>query len=179
VHAVKESGEELRRLLVDAAACGTQGKGYASDPGSFTLRIETPGVWSVTVEQQLDTPLLEPIAAALVGVQPVMTAPVYGVDRTGEGTVKVFHIPGGSELIRLEDFFVTINSDLELRLSTLPAPKTTDEIAGAPFVTVAPLKATVGSMNYPVPPNIDLGGYHSIVIWCEITRNAYAAASFA
>jgi hypothetical protein len=42
---------------------------------------------------------------------------------------------------------------------------------------VAPLKATVGSMNYEVPKDIDVSKYKSIVIWCEITRNAYAAAT--
>jgi hypothetical protein len=32
-------------------------------------------------------------------------------------------------------------------------------------------------MNYEIPRDIDVSKYQSIVIWCEITRNAYAAAS--
>ncbi len=56
-------------------------------------------------------------------------------------------------------------------------PKTTDDAVKAPFKVVAPLKATVGTMNYEVPKDIDVSKYQSIVIWCEITRNAYAAAS--
>jgi len=66
---------------------------------------------------------------------------------------------------------------LELRLSELASPRTTEEAAKAPFKVVAPLKATVGTMNYEVPKDIDVSKYSSIVIWCEITRNAYAAAS--
>ena len=42
---------------------------------------------------------------------------------------------------------------------------------------IAPLKATVWSMNYEVPRDIDISKYQSIVIWCEITGNAYPAAS--
>jgi len=85
-------------------------------------------------------------------------------------------MPDGTRLIRLEDFFVSINSDLELRLSESPGPKSTEEAVNAPFKFIAPLKATVGSMNYQLPKDVDLSKYSSIVIWCEITRNAYAAA---
>lgn len=38
------------------------------------------------------------------------------------------------------------------------------------------LKATVGNMNYEIQRDVDVSRYKSIVIWCEITRNAYAAA---
>lgn len=175
--ALNDSGGALKRPLGDSAACGAEGKGFASEPGTYTLRIDTPGAWELKVEQQVDSPLIESLDPALAGAQPAMTATLYGVDRQGEGTANVYRLPDGSQVIRLEDFYVTINSDLELRLSPLSAPKTTDEIAAAPFVTVAPLKATVGAMNYPVPASIDVSAYHSIIIWCEITRNAYAAAS--
>lgn len=59
----------------------------------------------------------------------------------------------------------------------LATPKTTEEAVDAPFKVVAPLKATLGSMNYEVPRDIDVARYRPIVIWCQITRNAYAAAS--
>ena len=68
--------------------------------------------------------------------------------------------------------FVSIDSDLEIRLSELPNPKTTEEAARAPYKVIAPLKATVGTMNYEVPADIDVSRYQSIVIGCEITRNA-------
>ena len=34
----------------------------------------------------------------------------------------------------------------------------------------------MGSMNYELPKDLDLDQFRSLVIWCEITRNAYAAA---
>jgi len=176
--AVKEAGEALKRPMADAAGCDDEGKGFASQAGRFALKIDTAGTWGVKVEQQVDSPLQEPETEAVSAGQILRTGAMHGVDRPGEGTAKLVRLADGSQVIRLDNFYTAINSDLEVRLSPLPDPRTTDEIAAAPFVTVAPLKATVGSMNYPVPPDFDLSGYQSIVIWCEITRNAYAAAQF-
>ncbi len=174
---VKDSGQPLKRPMADGAGCEQEGKGFAVETGRFTLKITTPGTWDVRIEQQVDTPLVEPPAPGLEGAEVLGRTTFYGVDRQGEGTATLYKMPDGSQLIRLEDFFVTLNSDLEIRMSPLPAPKTTDEIARSGFTNVAPLKATVGSMNYPVPPGVDLTKFRSIIIWCEITYNAYAAAA--
>jgi hypothetical protein len=177
VVAVNAAGQESRRKLADALSCPKDGEGFAADKGAQTLKVTTAGAWRVTVEQQVDTPLVEPAPAGLASAKVLGTAQVYDVDRDGEGTAKIYELPNGTRVIRLEDFFVSINSDLELRLSEQPNPKTTDEAIKAPWKIVAPLKATVGTMNYEVPKDIDVSKYQSIVIWCEITRNAYAAAS--
>jgi hypothetical protein len=174
---VNAAGQESRRKLADALSCPKDGEGYAADKGAQTLKVTTGGAWKATVEQQIDSPLIEPAPAGLASAKVLGTARVHNVDRDGEGTAKIYELANGTRLIRLEDFFVSINSDLELRLSELANPTSTDEAATAPFKVVAPLKATVGTMNYEVPKDIDLARYQSIVIWCEITRNAYAAAS--
>ena len=177
VVSVNAQGQESRRKIADALSCPTDGEGFSAEKGAQTLKVTTSGPWRLVVEQQVDVPLVEPAPATLASARVLGTAQVYDVDREGEGTAKIYELPNGTRMIRLEDFFVSINSDLELRLSELPAPKTTDEVTKAPFKVVAPLKATVGNMNYEVPPDIDVSRYKSIVIWCEITRNAYAAAA--
>ena len=174
--AVNAAGQESRRKLADALTCPKDGEGFAADKGAQTLKVATGGQWKAVVEQQVDIPLIEPAPAGLASAKVLGTAKVHDVDRDGEGTAKIYELPNGSRLIRLEDFFVSINSDLELRLSELADPKTTDEVVKAPWKQVAMLKATVGNMNYEVPSDIDVSRYKSIVIWCEITRNAYAAA---
>lgn len=174
---VNAAGQESRRKLADALTCPKGGEGFAADKGGQALKVATGGAWKATVEQQVDTPLIEPAPAGLPSARVLGTAKMYNVDREGQGTAKLYELPNGTRLIRLEDFFVSINSDLELRLSELPNPKTTDDAVKGPWKLVAPLKATVGSMNYEVPKDIDVSKYQSIVIWCEITRNAYAAAS--
>lgn len=174
---LKDSTQQLKRPLADGVGCEQEGKGFAVETGRFTLKITTPATWDIRVEQQVDTPLVEAPPPGIASAQTLGRTTFYGVDRKGEGTAILYKMPDGTQLIRLEDFFVTVNSDLEIRMSPLAAPKTTDEIARAPFSPVAPLKATLGSMNYPVPPNVDLTKFKSIVIWCEITHNAYSAAA--
>ncbi len=174
---VNSSGQESRRKLADALSCPKDGEGFSADKGTQSLKVTTGGPWRAVVEQQVDTPLIEPAPANLASAKVLGTAKVYNVDREGEGTAKIYELANGTRLIRLEDFFVSINSDLELRLSELSRPTSTDEVVKAPWKLVAPLKATVGNMNYEVPRDVDVAQYKSIVIWCEITRNAYAAAT--
>ncbi len=174
---VNAAGQESRRKVADALSCPADGEGFAADKGAQSLKVTTGGPWRAVVEQQVDTPLIEPAPANLASAKVLGTAKVYNVDREGEGTAKIYELANGTRLIRLEDFFVSINSDLELRLSELSRPTSTDEVVKAPWKLVAPLKATVGNMNYEVPRDVDVAQYKSIVIWCEITRNAYAAAT--
>jgi len=175
--AVNGAGVESKRKLADALTCPTDSQGFAADKGSQTLKVTTTGAWKVDVDQQVDTPLIEPAPAGLASAKVLGTAKLYNVDKSGEGTAKIYELANGTRMIRLEDFFVTVNSDLEIRLSELAAPKSTPEVEKAGFKVVAPLRATVGSMNYEVPKDVDPTKFKSIVIWCEVTRNAYAAAS--
>ena len=174
---LNSAGQESKRKLADALSCPKDGEGFSADKGTQSLKVTTGGAWKAVVEQQVETPLIEPAPANLSSAKLLGTAKIYNVDREGEGTAKIYEMPNGTRLIRLEDFFVSINSDLELRLSELPKPTSTDEVARNPWKLVAPLKATVGNMNYEVPRDVDVNQFKSIVIWCEITRNAYAAAS--
>jgi hypothetical protein len=177
--AAVENGKEARKKIIDAPTCPQDGTGYSTATGAVTLNVGASGPWSIHLEKQIDAPLVEPPPPGLEAAKLVATANMYDVDRHGEGTAKIYQLPSGDRVLRLEDFFVTINSDLELQLSGLAEPHSTDEIVAgyAGIVTVAPLKATIGSMNYTLPPDLDLGKFRSVVIWCEITRNAYAAAA--
>lgn len=172
------SGQALPRPLADAT-CPGEGTGYSVQTGTLALQVSGTGPWQMTVEQQVDTPLVEPPPPGMDSpdAQVLATAAMYDVDREGEGTVRIVSLPDGRRVLRLEDFFVSINSDLEIWLSEHPNPETTPEAASAGHHQVSFLKATVGDMNYELPPDVDLERYQSIVIWCELTSNAYAAAT--
>ena len=165
------------RKLAYALSCPSGGQGFSADAGRHSLKVTGDGDWRIDVEQQVDVPLLEPAGAAVSASSVVAQGKVYGIDKDGEGTARVHRQPDGALVLRLEGFYVSKNSDLEIRLSTLDAPISTGDVVAAPFKIVAGLKATVGNMNYDLPRDVDLAQYRAIVIWCEITRNAYAAAS--
>jgi len=68
-------------------------------------------------------------------------------------------------------------ADLELRMSTLETPHTTQEVIAARSELVAPMDVTAGSLNYAVPATVDPTQFRSLYIWCVPINSAYAAAT--
>jgi hypothetical protein len=107
----------------------------------------------------------------------VASGDFYDIDNTGTGTVDLYQLGDGSYALRLEDFFVTPNVDLEIRLSVLEEPQTSEEFLQAPNEIVRLMDVTAGSLNYPIPVGIDPTQFASVVVWCVPIDSAYAAAS--
>lgn len=67
------------------------------------------------------------------GAATVATGSFYNIDRTGTGNVTIYRQADGRYSLRLDDFFVSPNSDLEIRLSTCSmttvAPLPVDAVA--------------------------------------------------
>ena len=166
------------RPVVDAACPGAD-TGYGIRTGAVALEVTADGPWTMVVDQQVDIPLIEPPLPVLSapGTELVLTGSLYRIDQVGTGTVNIHRTGDGGHVLRLDDFFVTANVDLELRLSPLEAPRTTEEYMNAASVWVAPLDVTTGSLNFTLPPDVDPTQYRSIVVWCPIIDSAYAAAT--
>lgn len=168
-----------RRDLVPEQDCAEEQQGFSVAEGELALEVRADGGWTAVVEQQVDRPKDEPALPEMsaAGASVLSTGRFYGVDRTGEGSITVHRLPDGRHALRLSDFFVSINADLEIWLSKAREPRSTAQAAAADFVSVAALEATAGDLNVVLPAGTDPADYRSIVIWCEITRNAYAAAA--
>lgn len=169
---------DQRRPVVDTACPGAD-TGYGVRKGPVALQVTADGPWRLVVDQQVDLPLHEPPLPAMSapGTSKVATASLYRMDQVGTGTLDVYRFADGRYALRLDKFFVTANIDLELRLSPLEAPRTTEQFMNAPSVWVAPLDVTTGSLNFTVPPDVDPTKYRSVVVWCPIINSAYAAAT--
>ena len=143
------------------------------------MMIETTGRWTARVEQQVDVPLIEPPLKAMraSGASTIATGRFYRIDQVGRGRVTIYRLANGRHALRLTDFYVTANIDLEIRLSPLRKPRTTRQYLSAPARFVAPLDVTTGSMNFRVPAGVDPRRYRSVVIWCPLITSAYAAAT--
>jgi len=166
------------RPVVDAD-CGKGGTGYATRTGPLRLDVTAIGAWHLDVQQQIDTPLIEPSTPAMTaaGSTTVGTGSFYNIDKTGTGTVTIYHQVDGRYSLRLDDFFVSPNVDLQLRLSTLGAPHSSQEFNGAPSELVQTMDVTAGSLNYALPDGLDPTRFRSVVIWCPPVTSAYAAAT--
>lgn len=169
-----------RRPVLDAPCRGAPSDyGISSRTGPRTLRVVAEGAWRLEVEQQLDVPLDEPPLPEMVAPSAtvVATGDFYRMDQHGEGTITLYRLADGRHALRLDDFFVTANIDLEIRLHPLEAPRTTADYLAAPAPLAAPLPITAGSLNFVLPADLDPGAYRSVVIWCPIIASAYAGAT--
>ncbi|MEX2289055.1 MAG: DM13 domain-containing protein [Mycobacteriales bacterium] len=171
---VRAPGQQ--RPVLDTA-CPSSEPGYGIDTGSVRLEVSADGPWELHVEQQVEVPLVEPPLPGMGAPgAAVVSGSFYRVDQVGTGSATIYRLPDGRYALRLEDFFVTANVDLELQLSTLEAPRTTEQIRDARSPTLASLDVTAGALNFVLPAGLDPTRYRSLVIWCELTSNAYAAA---
>jgi len=159
--------------------CPGAADGFASGTGAIDLAITAEGPWTLQVQQQVDVPLDEPPLPAMVGAgaAPVATGSFYPIDQRATGAVTIYRQADGTYSLRLSDFFVTANSELEVRVSSLRAPRSSAEFAAAPSATIVKLDVTTGSLNFAVPPAIVPSDYGSVVIWCQAVESAYAAAT--
>ncbi|HUR22977.1 MAG TPA: DM13 domain-containing protein [Acidimicrobiales bacterium] len=166
------------RPLVDGA-CAAGGVGYGAGSGPIALQVTADGPWHLQIAQQLDTPLVEPPLPAMTapGASKVAAGSFYDIDKTGTGRVTLYRQADGGYSFRLEDFFVSPTADLELRLSGVEAPKSSEEFMRSPSELVVRMDVTAGSMNYPVPAGVDPTRFRSVVVWCAPISSAYAAAT--
>jgi len=166
------------RPVIDANCPGPE-TGYGTATGNVSLDVRAEGRWEMHVDQQVDVPLDEPPLPAMAapGAVRVSSGSFYRIDQTGTGTVTLYHLADGTYAIRLDDFFVTANTELEVKLSALEEPKTSAQFAGAPSALVSPLEVTVGSLNFILPADVDPTKYRSVVIWCRLINSAYTGAT--
>jgi len=176
VEARRPGGDVIGQPLVDTE-CPTEGRGFSVETGAFELAVEAEGGWELVVEQQVDVPLVEPPTPQMEKGEVIATGEIYDMDRSGEGTVEVYELDDGTHMLRLEDFYITPNVDLEIDVSELSEPKTTEEFDSAPYEEVTLMPVTTGSINYEIPESVDIMDWRSIVIWCEPLHLAYGGAT--
>ena len=153
--------------------------GYSIVTGKVQLSVTATGPWSITVDQQIDTPLEEPPLPAMAAAKVLGQGDFYNVEMKGSGTARVYQLADGSRALRLENFEVSSNTDLYVWVSTLATPKSSADAVGAPYVDLGRLKSTLGSENYILPAQLTPDKMKSIVIWCVPVRVAYTAATLA
>jgi hypothetical protein len=165
--------------VVDGRCPGAE-TGYGTKTGATSLEVTAEGPWQLQIEQQVDVPLNEAPLPAMTapGAVAVATGSFYRIDQVGTGNVTVYRLADGTYALRLDNFFVTANRDLEIQMSPLEAPSSTEQVTkAARSASISSLDVTAGSLNFAVPKTVNPNQYKSVVIWCERLFSAYAAAT--
>lgn len=93
----------------------------------------------------------------------------------GSGNAKLFKMPDGSHLVRLEDFEVTNGPDLYVYLTNASGAKTSAEVKGG--YNAGRLKGNKGNQNYVIPADIDVSDYNGISIYCRAFSVLFSSAN--
>ena len=92
-----------------------------------------------------------------------------------EGTAVVLTDGTEQRFLRFEDFATDNGPDLNVYLSAAPADAPSGDFDDD-FVDLGDLKGNIGSQNYEIAPDVDLGLYSTVVIWCVRFGVAFGAA---
>ena len=95
----------------------------------------------------------------------------------GSGDAIVYATPGGNHLLRLEDLNVTNGPALHVLLVAHADPADADDVRQGGYVDLGPLKGNRGSQNYPVPSDVDVAGYNSVVVYCKPFSVVFSVAA--
>jgi hypothetical protein len=159
------------------ATCPKEDTGYSIVTGAVRVGIDATGTWKAVIDQQVDTPLDEPLLAGMTPDRVVSSGSFYKVEVRGEGTAKLYRLADGRRILRFEGFQTGENTDLFVWLSEVAKPASSVEAVGSPHVELGNLKSTLGNQNYEIPASVPTEKIRSIVIWCQPVALAYAAAA--
>ena len=92
----------------------------------------------------------------------------------GSGTASIFQ-QGDQRVLRFEDFEVTNGPDLHVLLVENIAGTSQDELGN--YVDLGSLKGNMGNQNYEIPPDVDLGQFSGVMIYCVPFHVVFATAA--
>ncbi len=114
---------------------------------------------------------------------PAPTGPVVlgrgqfiSLEHHSSGVAKLLQLPDSSVYLRFEDLDTSNGPDLRVYLSERPASNDWHGWDQGRYVDLGALKGNVGSQNYLVPADIEVGGFRSAVIWCRRFKVGFGVA---
>jgi hypothetical protein len=100
-----------------------------------------------------------------------------GLEHDTSGRALILETADGRRFLRFEDFETSNGPDLVVYLSAKPATPGDWYGYDGDVVDLGALKGNVGSQNYELPPDVDLGRYATAVVWCRRFEVGFAAAT--
>ncbi|MDA3646896.1 DM13 domain-containing protein [Saccharopolyspora indica] len=134
---------------------------------------------STTVDEAL--PPAPTVVVPEVGQAPVELAAGEFVTQEHEtsGAARVLKLPDGSLLLRLDELATSDGPDLHVWLTDQTAGGDWHKYDDGRYVALGQLKGNRGNQNYVIPPDAQLPGLTSVVIWCDRFNVAFGSAPLA
>jgi len=151
-----------------------------SASASVVAMTPTPGSTATPAPQPVPTATATPMAMPTPAGPVVVGSGQFTVVDTihkGVGTATIYQLADGRRILRLEGFSVTNGPDLFVYLSGHPEPRSAGELHETADFEIARLKGNVGDQNYELPPDLDLGQFRSVVIYCKRFTTVFSTAT--
>ena len=95
---------------------------------------------------------------------------------TVTGNATAYELPDATRVLRLEGFESTNGPDLFVYLTVGDATEPSDAALAAEYLDLGVLRGNIGDQNYPIPDEVDLARFDTVVIWCRRFGTAFGAA---
>ncbi len=94
----------------------------------------------------------------------------------GSGNLQITRTAHGSRTVELLDMEIVPGPNLLVYLVEEPDPLFPEDVT-AKFKSLGKLKSLTGDQDYPVPEDIKLDDWGSVVVWCDTFKTAFAVAT--
>ena len=96
----------------------------------------------------------------------------------GSGNATIWDLGTDGFVLRFEDFNVINGPDLRVLLTTHPDPQSRGDVHAddVEYFELGKLKGNIGNQNYPIPDDVDVDDYHSVVIYCKPFQVVFSVA---
>jgi len=78
--------------LAELSHCPAKAFGFSIRTGPAALDVAATGTWEVVVDQQVDSPVVEPLLAGMSDATRLAHGDFYGIDQQGSGTVALYRL---------------------------------------------------------------------------------------
>ncbi len=138
-----------------------------------------------TMEVAMDSP--KQVEEAMMEAMGAMLAPdavKVGTFRDGDsfhkgsGSATIWDLGTDGFVLRFEDFNVINGPDLRVLLTTHPDPMGRGDVHAddVTYVEIGKLKGNIGNQNYPIPNDVNVDDYRSVVIYCKPFQVVFSVA---
>ena len=141
-----------------------------------------------TMEAAMDSP--NEVEEEMMEAMGAMLAPdavKWGMFRDGDsfhkgsGSATIWDLGTDGFVLRFEDFNVINGPDLRVLLTTHPDPMGRGDVHAddVTYVELGKLKGNIGNQNYPIPGDVNVYDYSSVVIYCKPFQVVFSVAPLA
>lgn len=93
-----------------------------------------------------------------------------------DGTLRIYRMPNGRQMLRLTDFAISAGYDLRLVLSPAQKPRNSADLQVFGYVDLTALKGEQGEQNYLLPQNFEINDFDSFLIHDRLFDMIWAVA---